>query len=128
MITVTTTLSILGFYRYLQQRLRPEDKYTPIVWKADKKQLENPLIHKHQYRYILNNETVCYHGTRIFLLIYVLSSRKNKLSREIIRRTWGSVRVYNGEQVHVVFLTGQKNDGYESSLRSQNDRYGDVIE
>lgn len=100
----------------------------PFVWQADKKELENPLIHKHLYRYILNNDTVCPRGARIFLLIYVLSSRKNKISREIIRQTWGSIRVYNGKHVRVVFLTGHKSDGYEASLRSQNDKYGDIIE
>ena len=128
LITVTTTLTVVELYRYLQQSRRQEDKYMPFVWNADKKGLENPFIHKHLYRYILNNETVCHSRTRIFLLIYVLSSRKNKLSREIIRRTWASVRVYNGKQVRVVFLTGKKNDGYESSLKSQNDQYGDIIE
>ena len=99
-----------------------------FVWKAERKDLENPIIHKHKFLYLLNNKTICQSEGGVFLLIYVLSSRKNKVSREIIRKTWGSVRVYRGKHVRVVFLTGHKQDGYELSLKRQSSQYGDIIE
>ena len=129
LITMATTLTILELYRYRRQLyLNPEQQYMPFVWKADRKDLDNPLIHKHRYRFILNNETICKSDARVFLLIYVLSSRRNKLSRQIIRQTWASAREYDGKHVRVVFLTGQKNDGSDTSLKRESKQYGDIIE
>ena len=128
LVLVTISIAaIVKMYHYLQNQ-RPDDQYMPFVIKAETKKLQNPLIHKHKYQYILNNETVCHNGNPVFLLIYVLSARENKAPRDIIRYTWGSVKVCYGKHVHVVFLTGQKNDGYESSLKNENDEYGDIIE
>ena len=129
LVLVTISIAaIVKMYHYLQQNKRPDDQYMPFVIKAEPKKLQNPLIHKHKYQYIFNNETVCRNGNRVFLLIYVLSARENKAPRDIIRHTWGSVKVCYGKHVHVKFLTGQKNDGYESSLKKENDEYGDIIE
>ena len=127
MITLTTTLTILELYRYLRQFfLHPEQQYMPFIWEADRNNLDDPLIHKHKYQFNLNNETIC--DFRVFLLVYVLSSRRNELSRQIIRQTWASAREYDDNNVRVVFLTGQKNDGSDASLKRESKKYGDIIE
>ena len=129
MIIITVTLTTVKVCRSLVQLLvRPEMEYMKFVQQADRREFRDPLIHEHRFKYMLNNEIVCKGGLSIFLLIYVLSSRGNELTRQAIRQTWGSVEEYGGEHVRVVFLIGQNDDGFDPLLQKESEQYGDVIQ
>ena len=131
MIIITVGLTAVKLYCSLQQLMvRPETHYMKFVEQAHGGELQDPLLHKHRFRYLLNNQTTCKcRGCRsIFLLIYVLSSRGNGLTRQTIRQNWGSVKEYGDEHVRVVFLIGQKDDGFDSLLQKESEQYGDVIQ
>ena len=107
--------------------IHPEARYMKFVEEADERDLRDPFLHEHRFKYFYNNKTVCKSDRRIFLLIYVFSSRGNGLTRLAIRQNWGSVREYGGEHVRVVFLIGQSNDGFDSFLLKESEQYGDII-
>ena len=82
------------------------DNYMSYVYGANGTFLKDPFIHKHKYRLSLNNVNVC--DRNIFLLITVNSDPENRNSRKIIRHTWGSVKIYNGLHIRVVFFMGDR--------------------
>ena len=110
------------------QRLRchPEIEYMKFVEQSRKQDLNNPFIHKHNYKFLLNNRTMC--KGEVFLLVYILSGRKNKLARRMIRETWASVKQYRGANIGVVFLLGDDNDGRRTSIESESKIHHDIIQ
>ena len=107
------------------------DNYMSYVYEANGTFLKDPFIHKHKYRLSLNNANVC--DRNIFLLITVNSDPENRNSRNIIRDTWGSVKIYNGLHIRVVFFMGDRltpkrgrADELTDQLTDESFLYGDI--
>ena len=107
------------------------DNYMSYVYGANGTFLKDPFIHKHKYRLSLNNANVC--DRNIFLLITVNSDPENRNSRNIIRDTWGSVKIYNGLHIRVVFFMGDRltqkrgrADELTDQLTDESFLYGDI--
>ena len=70
----------------------------------------NRLLDITDFDFVQNCSHLCDRTTQPFLVTLVHSSPKNFLKREIIRKTWGSLKTVNGYQVITVFILGLVND------------------
>ena len=107
------------------------DNYMSYVNDANATFLEDTFIHKHKFRLSINNASVCDRDT--FLLILVNTDPENRNSRNIIRDTWGSVKVYKGIHIRLVFLMGDRislkrgrADGLTAQIINESYNYGDI--
>ena len=59
----------------------------------------------------------------------VKTSIPNRERREVIRKTWGGVKAYDGMRQEVVFLVGTTEDAAENAyLLEESDRFGDILQ
>ena len=107
------------------------DNYMDFVHAANVTVLENKFIHKHKYQLTINNDSICDRNT--FLLILVNTDPENRNSRNLIRKTWGSVKEYKGIHIRSVFLMGARtsyNAGQAAVLTAnivnESSTYGDI--
>ena len=107
--------------------------YMMFVYKADEAVLSHPLLHRHQYKFILNNDAIC--DKDIYLLVCISSDPQHAKMRKLIRETWGSVKQYNGAQVRIVFLLAERElptpiqTKYLSRvIKAESDKYQDIIQ
>ena len=70
----------------------------------------NRLLDINDFDFVRNCSHLCDRTTQPFLVTLVHSSPKNFLKREIIRKTWGSLKTVNGYHVITVFILGLVND------------------
>ncbi|VDH91590.1 beta-1,3-galactosyltransferase 1 [Mytilus galloprovincialis] len=90
--------------------------------------LENPLLHKHQYRALLNNDMKC-KGKGVFLLVFVHSSAKKFLARQQIRSTYGSIFDYENEHIEYVFVLGQTpKPEIQQRINDESEKYMDIVQ
>ena len=125
-IIVLFVATVTYMYTWQWLRCHPEIEYMKFVEQSRKQDLDNPFIHKHNYKFLLNNSTVC--KDEVFLLVYILSDRQNKLARRMIRETWGSVRQYRGANIRFVFLLGDDNDGRRKLIEAESKIQLDIIQ
>lgn len=120
--TLIAVLFILGFQPFRSSHMM-------FVHEANESVLNDKLIHKHEYEVLLNNEAIC--DSDIFIVFLVLTDPSHTEIRQIIRSTWGSVKLYNGAKLRHVFLVGQRfNEGKEiqQKLREESDKYHDIAQ
>ncbi|CAG2239567.1 B3GALT1 [Mytilus edulis] len=90
--------------------------------------LENPLLHKHQYRALLNNDMKC-KGKGVFLLVFVHSSARKFLERQQIRSTYGSILDYENEHIEYVFVLGQTpKPEIQQRINDESEKYMDIVQ
>ncbi|XP_063420262.1 beta-1,3-galactosyltransferase 5-like [Mytilus trossulus] len=90
--------------------------------------LENPLLHRHQYRTLLNNETKC-KGKDVLLLVFVHSSSEKSLARQQIRSTYGSISDYENEHIAYVFVLGQTpKQKIQQRINDESEKYMDIVQ
>ena len=113
-------------------RIQSVPDYMSYVYDANDVHLRDKFIHKHKYRMSVNNASVC--DRHIFLLITVNSDPENRISRNIIRTTWGSVKIFNGLHIRVVFFMGDRlkpkrdrADDLTAQLTNESISYGDIV-
>ena len=132
-ITLVAYIFIIVFLAMVRTdwRLTASDNYMAYVHEANVTSLTDKFIHKHEYRLSLNNASIC--DRDIFLVILVNTDPENRKAREIIRDTWGSVKMYNGTHIRVVFLIGERTspktghaDEIAARLNDESDTYGDI--
>ncbi|XP_043909757.1 N-acetyllactosaminide beta-1,3-N-acetylglucosaminyltransferase 3-like [Protopterus annectens] len=69
----------------------------------------------------------------IFLLLVIKSSPENYERREVIRKTWGQERTYEGVQVHRLFISGVNSNRMSAKKSNQiiqleNQQYQDILQ
>ncbi|XP_071167294.1 beta-1,3-galactosyltransferase 5-like [Mytilus edulis] len=90
--------------------------------------LENPLLHKHQYRALLNNDMKC-KGKGVFLLVFVHSSARKSLARQQIRSTYGSFSDYENEHIEYIFVLGQTlKPEIQQKINKESEKYMDIVQ
>ncbi|XP_063421931.1 beta-1,3-galactosyltransferase 5-like [Mytilus trossulus] len=90
--------------------------------------LENPLLHRHQYRALLNNETKC-KGKDVLLLVFVHSSANKFLERQQIRSTYGSISDYENEHIEYIFVLGQTpKPEIQQKINEESEKYMDIVQ
>ena len=89
--------------------LRRNSTGLPISeWRSSVKY--NQLLDINDFDFVRNCSHLCDKTTQPFLVTVVHSSPKNFLKREVIRKTWGSLKTVNGFNVITVFIVGLVND------------------
>ncbi|XP_013386707.1 beta-1,3-galactosyltransferase 1-like [Lingula anatina] len=82
--------------------------------------------HIKRYRYIINNP--CWDKDTVFLLVLVVSDPRDFMTRDMYRKTCGSVKDVLGEKIKTVFVVGQTNDsGVERGILAENSEHRDII-
>lgn len=106
--------------------------YMKFLENADQASLSDSYIHKHLYRFELNTDTLCDKDT--FLVICISSDPQHTKVRRLIRNTWGSIREYNGVQVRVVFLLGERllrtdneTKQFRGLIKEESDKFNDIV-
>ncbi|VDH91589.1 beta-1,3-galactosyltransferase 1 [Mytilus galloprovincialis] len=90
--------------------------------------LENPLLHKHQYRALLNNDMKC-KGKGVFLLVFVHSSARKSLARQQIRSTYGSFSDYENKHIEYIFVLGQTpKPEIQQKINEESEKYMDIVQ
>ncbi|CAC5402522.1 unnamed protein product [Mytilus coruscus] len=90
--------------------------------------LDDPLLHKHQYRSLLNNDIKC-KGKSVFMLVFVHSSEDNFLERQLIRSTYGSISDYENEHIEYIFVLGQTpNTRIQQKINDESEKYMDIVQ
>ena len=104
-----------------------------FVYKADQSALSHNLIHQHQYKYLLNNKSICDSST--YLIICISSDPQNGSTRKVIRETWGSIKEYNGAKIRLVFLLGVRKrttpaltKSLQKAIDYENEKYQDIVQ
>ena len=122
--------TLMGVYFYVV--IFNDESYLLFIRNSKKAQLSNPLLHKHQYKFLLNNQNICDKDT--FLVICVSTDPQHINMRNLIRQTWGSVKDYNGARIRVVFFMGErmlrtpKQTEYLSrELEMESERFQDIV-
>lgn len=98
------------------------------------------------YQYIVDNRNFCStaapsvrvidnngngedNSNEIFLLILVATFHANADARRAIRKSWGSIREYQGKLIRTLFVLGRHDDpNYNYQVQYELQRYGDVIQ
>ncbi|XP_038633894.1 N-acetyllactosaminide beta-1,3-N-acetylglucosaminyltransferase 3-like [Scyliorhinus canicula] len=96
------------------------------------------LMHKHcrEFDLIQNVPGKCggrNNSHNVFLLLVIKSSPLNYDRREMVRRTWGKERVFQGVQIRTVFITGVAPDQKERKklnrvLEMENQQHQDILQ
>lgn len=79
-----------------------QEDYLGFINHVVGKDLQDPLVHKHKYKFLVHNRYAC--NGDVFLLILIHSATDKYKERQEIRKTWGSVRDYNGASIILIFL------------------------
>ena len=119
-IVTSTSLYILREVTH-----RAEQEYMKFIEHSKNKDLENPFIHNHNYKLDGGGDNIC--NGNVFLIVYILSERKNIKSRQTIRDTWASVKEYHGYNIRHVFLLGERADGLNPDIESESNTHRDII-
>jgi len=85
------------------------------------------------YPYVIDNEHFCTDSSGklqpVFLLILVASFHANLDARQAIRKSWGSLREYQGQIVRTLFIFGSHEDkNYNYQIQYEFKHYGDVMQ
>ena len=113
------------------QQITESDNYMAFVYEANVSSMTDKFIHKHEYQFSLNNNSIC--DKKIFLLFLVNTDPENRDTRDIIRETWGSVTVSRDSHIRVVFLVGERINpntmraqDLAAQLKYESKTYGDI--
>ena len=93
--------------------------------------LTDKLIHKHEYEFLINHESIC--NSDIFILFLVLTAPKHFERRQDIRNTWGSIKIYNSAKLRIAFLVGEIEPAtgdfqVEHKLRDESNQFQDIVQ
>jgi len=85
------------------------------------------------YPYMIDNRNFCTDSggklQPVFLLILVASFHANLDARQAIRKSWGSLREYEGQTIRTLFIFGRHDDSnYNYQIQYELKHYGDVIQ
>lgn len=85
------------------------------------------------YPYVIDNEHFCTDSSgklqSVFLLMLVASFHANLDARQAIRKSWGSLREYQGQIVRTLFIFGSHEDkNYNYQIQYEFKHYGDVMQ
>ncbi|XP_014836007.1 PREDICTED: N-acetyllactosaminide beta-1,3-N-acetylglucosaminyltransferase 3-like [Poecilia mexicana] len=69
----------------------------------------------------------------VFLLLVIKSSPANYERREVLRKTWGKERSYNGMPIRRIFISGVSGDSYEKErlnnlLKLEQEEHRDILQ
>ena len=84
---------------------------------------------KFKFKFIIGEENACKVTDNIFLLIMVPSHHANVVSRNTIRKTWGSITQYKGLQVRTKFVFGIHEDkNLNNQLQHEQKLHKDIVQ
>ncbi|XP_067685295.1 beta-1,3-galactosyltransferase 5-like [Haliotis asinina] len=87
----------------------------------------DPLLNRHHFAYHLRSG-VCSDGSPD-ILTFVHSGCENFAKRQLIRKTWGSVKTFKGLSLRTVFMLGETRiQVLQKSLESESLLYGDMVQ
>ncbi|XP_052104118.1 beta-1,3-galactosyltransferase 5-like [Mytilus californianus] len=90
--------------------------------------LMDPLIHKHQYRTLLNTGKECKEKHK-FILVLIYSSTYKFDERHIMRNTFGSISNFAKRDIVYDFVLGQTSDNIlQAKIEKESVRYRDIIQ
>ena len=79
-----------------------QEDYMGFINHATELDLQDPLLNKHKYEFLVENEYAC--NGDVFLLVLIHSAANKYKERAEIRKTWGTVRDINGAYIVPIFL------------------------
>ncbi|XP_046573975.1 beta-1,3-galactosyltransferase 5-like [Haliotis rubra] len=87
----------------------------------------DPLLNRHHFAYHLR-AGVCRDGSPD-ILIFVHSGCENLAKRQVVRKTWGSVKTVKGLSFRTVFMLGETRiQTLQKALESESLLHGDIVQ
>ena len=103
-----------------------QEDYMGFINHASELDLQDPLLHKHNFEFLVENKYAC--NGNVFLLILIQSSANKYKERDEIRNTWGAVRDYNGAHIVPVFLLARPSDNTTlPTILKESKTYRDIV-
>ena len=100
--------------------------YMGFINLAKEQDLQDPLLNKHKYDFVVENKYAC--NGDVFLLVLVHSAITKYKERDEIRKTWGSVRDVNGAYIVPIFLLAKsKENTTMSNVLKESRIYRDIV-
>ncbi|CAC5410967.1 unnamed protein product [Mytilus coruscus] len=95
---------------------------------VSQEKLNDTLLHKHQYRTLLNNDLKC-NGKNVFLLVFVHVASHKFLRRHLIRSTYGSISEFENQHIEYIFVLGQtSNITVQREINDESRKYKDIVQ
>ncbi|CAC5410968.1 unnamed protein product [Mytilus coruscus] len=95
---------------------------------VSQEKLNDTLLHKHQYRTLLNNDLKC-NGKNVFLLVFVHVASHKFLRRNLIRSTYGSISEFENQHIEYIFVLGQtSNITVQREINDESRKYKDIVQ
>ena len=117
---------------FITTNLHLHSNYMNFVYNANHSALNDRLLHRHEFQFILNNVSIC--DSEPFVIFLTVSAPEHVERRQAIRSTWGSVSTYRGISLRVVFLVGQQTvrtnleENFQEILQEESNRYHDIVQ
>ncbi|CAH1792065.1 unnamed protein product [Owenia fusiformis] len=100
---------------------------TRIVLNKMMEENNKTVISPHDYKYLINEETIC--ASNPFMLVFIHTAPKNNIRRNMIRKTWGSVRSIKDYRIELIFLLGVAlNRSTNDDIVQESKQYHDIIQ
>lgn len=98
--------------------------------------MKDTLVNLENFEYVMNNATICTGSktaeTDSKIIIMIHTARYNFDRRYAIRSTWGSIKLYRGWHLNLIFLLGIDDTSdpksfVEQQLWRESKKFGDII-
>ena len=120
-------LAVQSFINPLMPLNEMHDDYMKFINYVDENDIQNPLLNKHNYRFLINNKYAC--TDEVFLLVLIHSAANKQNERNEIRKTWGAVRIHSGANIVVLFLLARPSDNTNTAdILKESRTYRDIIQ
>lgn len=121
-ITAVVAILLLSVYVFKVTKQLP--KRLVLLSEEDYK-----LISPHSYKYVINQPSVCYNRTNVFIVFLVPVAPHQDAQREAVRKTWGAP----GVDTLTIFFLGTPEDSTQRSetqnkLEIESKKHGDIIQ
>ena len=118
---------------FLGTNLHLYSDHMNFVYNANQIDLNDKLLHRLEFQFILNNVSICDFEPLVIFL--TLTAPEHVERRQAIRSTWGSVKTYRDTSLRLVFLVGQppvgtnvENNSFQENLKEESNRYHDIVQ
>ncbi|XP_071153279.1 beta-1,3-galactosyltransferase 5-like [Mytilus edulis] len=124
--TITKATGINNKTVFKEMNISTEFEY--FYLNVSQERLNDALLHKHQYRTLLNNDLKCI-GKNVFLLVFVHVASHKILRRHLIRSTYGSISEFEDHHIEYIFVLGQtSNITVQREINDESRKYKDIVQ
>lgn len=102
--------------------------FTPNGSLSDFQSYPQKLINHHNFKYILNNKSICAGVEHLSYIIYVHTMPAHFERRRSLRETWGQANLFIDHPSRLIFFLGTTDDITQAKIKEEYQQHGDLIQ